>query len=70
MSLCTPLAKIFETSIKTGLLPEDGKGANITAIFKKGNKKVAGNYRPVSLTSIVGKLMETLVQEEIREYMK
>jgi hypothetical protein len=70
MSLCTPLAKIFETSIKTGLLPEDWKCANITAIFKKGNKKVAGNYRPVSLTSIVGKLMETLVQEEIREYMK
>jgi hypothetical protein len=70
MSLCTPLARIFETSNKTGLLPEDWKCANITAIYKKGNKKIAGNYRPISLTSIVCKLMETLVREEIIEHMK
>jgi hypothetical protein len=70
MLLCTPLARIFETSNETGLLPEDWKCANITAIYKKGNKKVAGNYRPISLTSIVGKLMETLVREEIIEHMK
>jgi hypothetical protein len=70
MSLCTPLARILETSNKTGLLPEDWKCANITTIFKKGNKKVAGNYRPISLTSIVCNLMETLVREEIIEHMK
>jgi hypothetical protein len=70
MSLCTPLARILETSNKTGLLPEDWKCANITTIFKKGNKKVAGNYRPISLTSIVCKLMESLVREEIIEHMK
>ena len=39
MSLCTPLARIFETSNKTGLLPEDWKCANITAIYKKGIRK-------------------------------
>ena len=70
MSLCTSLARIFETSNKTALLPEDWKCANITAIYKKGNKRVAGNYRPISLTSIVCKLMETLVREEIIEHMK
>jgi hypothetical protein len=32
---------------------------------KEGNRKVTGNYRPVSLTSIICKLMETLVREEI-----
>ena len=64
MSLCTSLARIFETSNKTALLPEDWKCANITAIYKKGN------YRPISLTSIVCKLMETLVREEIIEHMK
>jgi hypothetical protein len=70
MSLCTPLARIFETSNKTGLLPEDWKCANITALYKKGNKKVPGNYRPISQTSIVCKLMETLVREETIEHMK
>jgi hypothetical protein len=43
MSLCIPLARILETSNKTGLLPDVWKCANITTIFKKGNKKVAGN---------------------------
>ena len=69
-SLCIPLAKIFDTSIRTGQIPEDWKCAYITAIFKKGNRKVAGNYRPVSLTSIICKLMESIVREEIIEHMK
>lgn len=69
-TISTPIAIIFQTSISTGELPEDWKCANITALFKKGNKKVAGNYRPVSLTSIICKLMESLVREEIIEHMK
>ena len=38
-------------------LPGKWKGAVISAIIKKGNKSLAENYRPVSLTSIVGKVM-------------
>lgn len=64
-SLCTPLGRIFVTSIKAGLLPDDWKCEDITAIFnfKEGNKKIAGNYRPISITSIVCKFKETLVRE-------
>jgi len=51
---------IFERPWRTGEVPEDWKKANVTPIFKKG-KKDTGNYRPVSLTSILGKLMEQLV---------
>jgi len=65
-----PLSIILQASIDSGELPEDWKCANITALFKKGNKKVAGNYRPVSLTSIICKLMETLAREDIIEHMK
>ena len=42
-----------------------GTTANITAIYKKGDKKEAGNYRPVSLTCILCKLLEKIVKREL-----
>jgi hypothetical protein len=42
----------------------------ISAIFKKGNKSQAKNYRPVSLTSVVCKLMEKLIRLYIINHMK
>jgi hypothetical protein len=68
--LCRPLSIIFNTSLCMQELPKDWKIANVTAIYKKGSKKVAGNYRPVSLTSIVCKLMETVVRDVLVDYMK
>ena len=48
-------------SINTGTLPEDWRNANIAPIFKKGNRHLAENYRPVSLTSISCKLLEHII---------
>jgi len=45
------LTILFSKSMESSEVPENWKTANITAIFKKGNKQVPGNYRPVSLTS-------------------
>ena len=42
---------------------------NIIALFKKGDKSDQGNYRPVSLTSVVGKLMEKIVRKVIVNHM-
>jgi len=58
-----PLSIIFERSWRTGEVPEDWRKANVTPVFKKGKKEDPGNYRPVSLTSILGRMMEKLILE-------
>jgi len=60
-----PRSIIFERSCRTGNVPEDWRKANVTPIFKKGKKEDPGNYRPVSLTSIPGKMMVQLILEVI-----
>ena len=60
-----PLRIIFETSFRLGILPQEWRSANITAIHKKGNKNQPSNYRPISLTSIICKIMESIVRDEI-----
>ena len=57
--ISVPLSLIFNLSMGEGLVP-DWRNANVTPIFKKGNKGSAENYRPVSLTSIPCKLMSPL----------
>ena len=65
-----PLSLIFQTSFTTGTVPEDWKTANITAIHKKGDKRVADNYRPISLTSVVCKVMESIISDALVNHMK
>ena len=52
------LTILFRKSIDDGCIPDEWRDANITAIHKKGSKAEPGNYRGVSLTSVVGKLLE------------
>jgi len=66
--IAQPLKRLFKASYNTGMLPADWRSANITAIYKKGNKKELCNYRPVSLTSIVCKVMESIVRDFTMEH--
>jgi len=68
--IAEPLSIIFERSWRTGEVPEDWRKANVTPIFKKGKKEDPGNYRPVSLTSIPGKVMEQLILEVINKQVE
>ena len=61
--------KLFNKSLSLGKLPSEWKEGRISAIFKKGSRKKAGNYRPISLTSIVSKTMEHCVRNHIVNHM-
>ena len=69
-SICIPVSIIFNTSLRLNKLPNEWKIANVTAIYKKGNKSHAGNYRPVSLTSVLCKVLENLLRDEVIKHMK
>ena len=50
--------------------PDDWRSANVTPIFKKGSRKCPENYRPISLTSIPGKIMERLIKDTMMAHLK
>jgi len=56
--LAKPLSNIYQQSWLTQEVPDDCRIASVTPISKKGQKEDPGNYRPVSLTSVLGKIME------------
>ena len=62
------LTKLYQISLDRGLVPDDWKKANIVPVFKKGEKHMASNYRPVSLTSIACKLLEHIVHSSIMDH--
>ena len=59
--LVAGLSTIFTCALTTGQLPEDWLKANIAPIHKKGDGNLAENYRPVSLTSQISKLLEHII---------
>ena len=68
--LCVPLGKIFQRSLTEGEVPPDWRMANITCIHKKGSKSSPSNYRPVSLTSIACKVLESIIKDHIVGHLK
>ena len=63
------LTIIFQKSLDTGRVPKDWRSANVTAIFKKGEKYQPSNYRPVSLTCICCKIQEHILTSSILKHL-
>jgi hypothetical protein len=60
-----PLTSVFQYSVQTGIVPQDWREANVAPLHKKGSREKPENYRPVSLTSIVGKILESIIKDGI-----
>ena len=67
--IASPLTKLFNVSLEEGIVPQDWKTAIITPIFKKGDSQLASQYRPVSLTSVVCKVLERIIREQLVKYL-
>lgn len=70
VELIPHLLVVFNESLRQAKAPSDTKIANVTPIYKKGGTEQAGNYRPISLTSIVGKLLESVITDRIRDHLE
>ena len=67
--LAKPLAIIFNKSLEQGKYPSSWKTAYVTAFYKKGDASLPSNYRPISLISCVGKVMERVVYKHVYNHM-
>jgi hypothetical protein len=67
--IALPLQIIFNKSLQQSKYPKNWKLAHVIAVFKKGNSSLPSNYRPISLISCVGKIMERVIYKHVYNYL-
>ena len=67
--MSTPLAHVCNMSLQEGIVPLERKEANIIPLFKKGSRNKSVNYRPVSFTSVICKLLETIIRDHMMDFL-
>ena len=68
-SVILPLKIIFSNIMATSTYPDLWKLANVTPVFKKGDKQLIKNYRPISLLPICGKILEKIIFNNLYSYL-
>ena len=67
--LVTPLTKICNLSVSSGVFPRKWKETNIVPLFQRGDKKNPANYRSVSLLPLFGKILERVVYDQLYRHI-
>lgn len=68
--ICDVLAHIFNKSIYNGTFPDSMKIAEVIPIFKKDDRKILNNYRPISLLSVFSKIFERVVKSRVIDFLE
>ena len=68
--LAPPLTQLFRLSLDEGRIPDEWKTATVQPIFKGGSKNAPENYRPISLTSVICKVLERLIKSQIQDFLR
>ena len=68
--IAKPLTDILDMSLQQGSMLQDWKKANVTPIYKKGGRGQPGNYRPISLTSVICKILESIIKDGIVQFLE
>ena len=68
--LAYPLTILFQSIMACESVPDDWKVANVVPVYKGGSRSVATNYRPISLTSQLCKVFETIVRNQVIEFLE
>ena len=64
-----PLSLIFKNCVDSGIFPDSWKKADVQPVYKKHNRQIKSNYRPISLLPICGKILEKIVFDQVYQYL-
>ena len=68
--IAEPLTMIYTKSFQTNDIPADWKDSNITPVFKKVSKSNPSNHRPLAMTPIPCKIMESIIKDDIVAHLE
>ena len=67
-TLSAPLSVLYRKSLDSGRLPEEWKIGDVVPIYKKGDRRLPASYRPVSLTAVPCKVLESVIRDALLQH--
>ena len=67
-TLSAPLSVLYRKSLDSGRLPEEWKIGDVVPIYKKGDRRLPASYRPVSLTAVPCKVLESIIRDALLQH--